>query len=160
MSPPEASTSPLCRSHRWPAIVVEPTSIARPKARSTKPGQMPIRRSPASIATVTFQSPARSAGCRPCSTARSQASAPICHCAAQRLLQALEVAALGVHVGLGDLDIVQAHDRIERDRAHLGALAHDLPVHLALGRNVDHDVAQERAWQLSRCSPAMPLRAR
>ena len=61
----------------------------------------------------------------------------------QRLLEALEVAALGVHVGWGDLDIVQAHDRIERDRPHLGPLAHDLPVHLALGRNVDHNVAEK-----------------
>ena len=70
-------------------------------------------------------------------------SSPEPHCAAQRLLQPLEVAALAVHVGLLDLDIVQADDRIELDRAHLGALAHDLLVHLAVGRHVDDDVAQE-----------------
>ena len=69
-----------------------------------------------------------------------------------------QIAALGVHVGLGDLDIVQAHHRVELDRAHLGALADDLPVHLALGRHVDHDVAQQLAWQPSRRPAAMPLR--
>ena len=36
-----------------------------------------------------------------------------------------------MHVGLGDLDIMQPHDRIDVDRMRLGALAHDLPMHLA-----------------------------
>ena len=60
---------------------------------------------------------------------------------AQRLLQALEVAARALHVGLFDLDIVQADHRIELDRPDLGTLPDDLLVNLALGRDVDHDVA-------------------
>jgi hypothetical protein len=47
-----------------------------------------------------------------------------------------------VHVGLLDFDEVQAHGRVELDRADLGALAHDLLVDLALGRNVDDDSAE------------------
>ena len=59
----------------------------------------------------------------------------------QRLLDPLEVAALPVHVGLLDLDIVEPGQRIELDRAHLGALADHLLVDLAVGRHVDDDVA-------------------
>ena len=38
---------------------------------------------------------------------------------------------------------MQADHRIELDRPDLGAFPHDLLVDLALGRDVDHDVAQE-----------------
>ena len=61
----------------------------------------------------------------------------------QRLLDPLEVAALPVHVRLLDLDIVEPGRGIELDRAHLGALADHLLVHLAVGRHVDDDVAQQ-----------------
>ena len=61
----------------------------------------------------------------------------------QRLLDPLEVAALPVHVRLLDLDIVEPGRGIELDRAHLGALPDHLLVHLAVGRHVDDDVAQE-----------------
>src|SRR6185312_13238218 len=60
---------------------------------------------------------------------------------AQRLLQPAEIARRLVHVGLGDLDVMEAHDRIDFDRMALGALAHDLPMDLALGRHVDDQIA-------------------
>ena len=60
---------------------------------------------------------------------------------AERLLQAAKIARGLVHVRFGDLDVVKAHDRIDLDRMRLGALAHDLPVDLAFGRNVDDEIA-------------------
>ena len=42
---------------------------------------------------------------------------------------------------LGDLDVVEADDRVDLDRMRVGLLAHDLAVELALRRDVDHDVA-------------------
>ena len=39
---------------------------------------------------------------------------------------------------------MQPHHRIELDRPHLGALAHDLLVHLAIGGHVDRQIAQDR----------------
>ena len=77
----------------------------------------------------------------------------------QRLLDPLEVAALPVHVGLLDLDIVQPGRGIELDRAHLGALADDLLVHLAVGRHVDDDVAQEAAPGRTAAAPPQALPA-
>ena len=62
---------------------------------------------------------------------------------AQRLLQPLQVAGRPLHVGLLDLDVVQPDDRVEADLAHLGALADDLLVDLAVRRDVDHHVAQQ-----------------
>ena len=61
----------------------------------------------------------------------------------QRILQPLQVAARALHVGLRDLDVVQAHDRVELDLADLGALPDDLLVDLAVGRHVDDHVAQQ-----------------
>ncbi len=48
-----------------------------------------------------------------------------------------------LHVGLGDLDVVQPDHGVDLDRPDLGALSHDLLVDLALGRDVDHDVAEQ-----------------
>ena len=42
------------------------------------------------------------------------------------------------------LDEMQAHACIERYIPELGSLAHDLAVHLALGRYVDDEVALDR----------------
>ncbi len=63
---------------------------------------------------------------------------------AERFLEPFEIAAGVVHVGLGDLDIVEAEHGIELDVADLGALADDLLVDLALGRDVDQRVGLER----------------
>ncbi len=74
MTPAEATTSPLDRSHKWAAMVVEPMlSTASPYADPRSSGHTPMicRLSPCT-ATVTCQPPARKAGCRTCSTARSQ----------------------------------------------------------------------------------------
>ena len=59
----------------------------------------------------------------------------------QRRDQALQIARRLVHVGLGDLDVVEPGGRIHDDLARLGAFAHDLLVDLALGGHVDHHVA-------------------
>ncbi len=58
----------------------------------------------------------------------------------ERLAQAPEVARGRGEVGLLDLDVVKADDGIDLDRMRVGLLAHDLPVHLALGRHVDHEL--------------------
>ena len=60
---------------------------------------------------------------------------------AQSLLQPAEIARRLVHVRLGDLDVVEAHDRVDLDRMSLGALAHNLPVDLAFRRHVDDEIA-------------------
>ena len=60
----------------------------------------------------------------------------------ERVLQAPQIAGRIVHVGRLHLDVVQPDHGIELDVVRLGGLAHDLPVHLAVGGHVDHDVAQ------------------
>src|SRR5208337_1545971 len=61
----------------------------------------------------------------------------------ERLLQAAEVAGRLAQVRLADLDVMQPHDRVDLDRMLLGALAHHLPVDLALRRHVDDEVAAD-----------------
>ena len=63
--------------------------------------------------------------------------------ALQRLEQATQVARRVVHVRLADLHIVQAHQRIEVDLAHLGSLAHHLTMHLARRRHIDHHIGAD-----------------
>ena len=46
-----------------------------------------------------------------------------------------------MHVRLADLDVVEAHDRIDLDRMRFGALADHLPVDLALGRHINNKIA-------------------
>ena len=48
-----------------------------------------------------------------------------------------------MHVGLCDLDVVQPHDGVDLDRMGLGALAHDLPMHLAFRRHVDDEITTQ-----------------
>ena len=45
-----------------------------------------------------------------------------------------------MHVGLGDLDVIEPGRRVHDDRPSLGALADHLLVDLGLGRHVDDDV--------------------
>ena len=68
---------------------------------------------------------------------------------AKRIREAFEIAARVVHVGLGDLDVVQPDGGVGGVVPRLGALAHDLLVDLALGRDVDDEIAldQRRAAQ-------------
>ncbi|MNY35154.1 hypothetical protein D3C86_1695410 [compost metagenome] len=59
------------------------------------------------------------------------------------VLEAAQVGGRHVHVRLLHLDQVQADDRIQLDIQHLRALAHDLAVHLAGWRHIDHRIAQQ-----------------
>src|SRR5688572_12525543 len=61
----------------------------------------------------------------------------------ERLEQPPEIAARRGELRLLDLDEVQADDGIDGDRARVGLLADDLPVHLALRRDVDDDVLRD-----------------
>ena len=59
----------------------------------------------------------------------------------ERRLDTSQIAGRLVHVGRRDLDIAQPYYGIDVDRVDLGALAHHLPVDLAVWRDVDHDVS-------------------
>ena len=78
---------------------------------------------------------------------------------AERRLDPAQIPRGVVHVRLRDLHESQPHHRIDADRVHLGALAHHLPVHLAVGGNIDDDVATElrRAAQAAPRSERRPL---
>ena len=115
-------------------MVVEPTSIATPKARSAKPGMMATMSRPLRSATVTFHCPARNAFCKASERREIGGAFRRAPLLAQSLLQTPEIARRLVHVRLGDLDVIEADDRIDLDRMRLRALAHDLPVDLAFGR--------------------------
>ena len=63
--------------------------------------------------------------------------------ALERLEQPGEVAGRRGQLGRRHLDVVEADDRVDRERPDVEALAHDLAVDLALGRDVDQDVAAD-----------------
>ena len=63
--------------------------------------------------------------------------------ALERLEQARQVAGRRRQLGRHDLDVVQADDRVHGEGAQLEALADDLAMDLALGRDVDEDVAAD-----------------
>ena len=63
--------------------------------------------------------------------------------AIERDAQALQVAGRVVHVRLGDLDVVQADDGIERDLALIGRLADHLAMHLAAGWHINDEIAED-----------------
>ena len=98
---------------------------------------------PLRSAAVTFHAAARSVFCRPASVARSASVSARPHCSRERLLQAAKIARRIVHVRLGDLDVIEADDRIDLDRMRLGALAHNLTVDLAFRRHVDDEIAAD-----------------
>ena len=58
----------------------------------------------------------------------------------ERIAQPPQVPRRVVHVGRLHLDIVQTHDRVDRDIARFGRLAHHLVMHLTFRRDVDDDV--------------------
>ena len=68
----------------------------------------------------------------------------------ERIGEAFEVAARIVHVGFGDLDVVQADGGIDGEVARFGPLAYDLLVNLALGRHIDDESPWMSAEQPSR----------
>ena len=59
----------------------------------------------------------------------------------QRSREPAEVARGIMHVRLGDLHEMQAHQRIHVDRVRLCPLPHHLPMHLRLRRDVDDEIA-------------------
>ena len=62
----------------------------------------------------------------------------------ERIVQTLQVAGRFTQIRSLHLDVMQAHAGIERDVAVFGFLAHDLTVHLALGRDVDDQVTPDQ----------------
>ena len=64
--------------------------------------------------------------------------------ALERLEQPGEVAGRRRELGRRDLDVVEADDRVDDERPDVEALAHDLAMDLALGRDVDQHVAADR----------------
>ena len=62
---------------------------------------------------------------------------------AERQLHAAKIARRLVHVRLGDLDVIEADDRIDLDRMRLGALADNLTMDLAFRRHVDDEIAAD-----------------
>ncbi len=66
------------------------------------------------------------------------------HHGLQGLNQTFQIASGFVHVGLFDLDILQADRRGQDNIAGLGAFANDLAVDLAFGRHINDDVPLNR----------------
>ncbi len=112
-------------------MVVEPTSIATPKARSAKPAMTATMSRPLRSATVTFHCPGAQRLLQPGQDREIGVRFGEAPLLAQSLLQATHIARRLVHVRLGDLDVIEADDRIDLDRMRLRALADDLPVNLA-----------------------------
>ena len=83
--------------------------------------------------------------------------------ALERVSQPAEVARRRGEVWLLDLDVVETHDRLHLDRVGVRLLAHDLAVHLALGRHVDDELtdhARRAAEPARRREPTIvPVRA-
>src|SRR6185369_16402499 len=67
-----------------------------------------------------------------------------------------EIACRRMHIGLGDLDVMEADGGVELDRDRLDRLAHDLAMDLAVSRHVDDDVAED----VRRAGEASSLRQR
>ena len=131
-----------------PAIVVEPTSIARPNARSWKPGQTAMiaravvhRDGDRPVARAQRRLERRSVAQV---DARGPASVPLALRAPR--CEPLEVAARSCMSGSARprRSAAGRPDRARSSRT-VGALAHDLAVDLALGRHVDDDVAARPA---------------
>jgi len=59
----------------------------------------------------------------------------------QGLFQTPQITRRLMHVRLGDLDIIEADDRIDLDRMRFRTLANDLPVDLALGGHINDQIA-------------------
>ena len=140
MRPALASTSPLVRSHRWPAIVVDPMSTATPNAASTKPGQIATSRSHSSIATVTAPRCSGERRLERCQHPERHGRLPVGGAAvllderpADRRHRREIVAGIA-ELELRHLDVPERERRIDRDRWEVEVLAHHLAVHLAARR--------------------------
>ena len=125
-------------------MVVEPTSMATPRARSWKPGQTAmtcLRGVDGDRHLVAALRERRLEGLDDVEVGAQAGQRPL---ALERLEQPAEVAGRRGQLWRHDLDVVESDDGIDRERPTGDALAHDLTVDLALWRHVDHDVAEER----------------
>ena len=114
-----ARTEPSDRSARWPAIVVEPTSIATPYALSWRPGQIAVSVRPSWTATVTPNEPFSSAGWSVADHGEVGLEVGQAPLALERLEQPDEVARRRRELGRDDLDVVEPDDRIDVEVAHV-----------------------------------------
>ena len=103
---------------------------------------MPMIVPPSWTATVTWPRSFSSAGLRARMTPMSVSRSSSCQSRARLDLEAVQVAGRGRQLGRRDLDVVQAHDGVDLEGAEVEALADDLPMDLALGRDVDDRVAR------------------
>ncbi len=110
---------------------------------SWKPGQTAITWRPPWTATVTRYLPVSSAGCSVRTTVEIRLESRQLPLALERLEQPPQVTRRRGEVRRGDLDVVQADDRVDEERPDIEVLAHDLAVDLALRRDVDQDVAAD-----------------
>ena len=92
---------------------------------------------PSWTATVTPYSPASSAGWSAADDLEVGLEVGQLPLALERLEQPGEVAGRRRELGRRDLDVVEADDRVDDEGPDVEALAHDLAVDLALGRDVD-----------------------
>jgi len=145
--PSDAITWPVTRSHRCPAIVVDPMSRASP---------YPLSRPLVPVAGPDAQQPL------PPAHRHRDLPVPV----AQRCLELLDhpqvtgevrqaplrlqgqlhpaqIARWLVQYRRRHLDVEQPNGGVDQDVPGLGPLADDLLVHLALGRHVHHQIAQD-----------------
>ena len=142
MTPAEATTSPLVRSHRCAAMVVEPISMARPNIASCRPGHTPM---------ICFSRvhrhrdlPGSRAQCALQHLQHGEIAGEILEIPfpLERIEQAPQIARRVVHVGLFDLHVVQSYHGIELDRASVRLFSHHLTMHLAALGHVDDHVGE------------------
>ena len=118
------------------------------------PGQTVIKPLPSCTATVTRHAPARSVFCRTGENVRVDPEGAQLPLSLERIAQAAEVARRRRERGFLDLDVVQADDRVDVDGMGVRLFPHDLPVHLALRGNIDH----ERPFDTCGAAEASPRR--
>ena len=110
---------------------------------SWKPGQTAITWRPSWTATVTAYLPASRAGWSARITPEIRIEAGERPLALEGLEEAREVAGRRRQLGRLDLDVVEPDHRVHRECPHGEVLADDLAMDLALGRDVDEDVAAD-----------------
>ena len=142
ITPAVASTSPVDRSHRWPATVVEPTSMATPSAVSTKPGQMATATPSRSTAMVTEPV---IVGCRLVGGAQHRGAphrnfdaVSAQHSFTDQFGHRFRVA----EHRLRHVDVEQPELRVDHQTGEVDGLAHHLLVNLALRRHGNHRVGE------------------
>ena len=146
ITPADARTSPVARSQRCPAMVVDPTSTAMPQARSVNPGSTAatVGAPPARIRRSADRRGPGGPGER---TVQVGEHVRLDGSDDDPVLLAKSCAHLVHHaraVGGWQLHVRERHQRVDDEVGQVDVLADDRSVHLARGRDVDHGVAEER----------------